>query len=94
MPMHPSVPTPPISPAEMEQMVARAGLRLNPGQMADLVVVWRQLSGQIASIRRDRPMVDDFAYGFRLAPPAVPPVRRGPIKRVLSRIGKRAALGR
>ena len=70
MAARPSVPLPPPGPAEMEQMVARAGLRLNPGQMADLVLIWRQLSGLIAGIPRDRPMVDDSASVFRLPPPA------------------------
>jgi len=62
---------PPVSPAEMQAMVARAGLTLNPGQMADLVLAWRQLAGLITLIPRDRPMADDLAYAFRL------PVRTG-----------------
>jgi hypothetical protein len=95
MPTRPSVPVPSVTPAEMEQMVARAGLVLNPGQTADLVLVWRQLSGLIARIPHDRPMLDDFASAFRLPlPAAAAPVKRGPVKRVLSRIRKRAARGR
>jgi hypothetical protein len=94
MSMRPGVPVTSITPAEMEQMVARAGLVLNPGQTADLVLVWRQLSGLISSIPHDRPMVDDFASAFRLPPPTPAPVRRSPVKRVLSRIRKRAARGR
>jgi hypothetical protein len=94
MSIRPGVPVTSVTPAEMEQLVARAGLVLNPGQMADLVLVWRQLSGLIASIPHDRPMVDDFASVFRLPLPATAPVKRGPVKRVLSRIRKRAARGR
>lgn len=61
--------TPPVSPAEMQVLVSRAGLSLNPGQMADLVLAWRQLAGLLALIRRDRPMADDQAFVFRLPPP-------------------------
>ena len=80
-----------FTPAEMEQMVARAGLTLNPGQMADLVLSWRQLSALVASLPHDRPLVDDLPYAFRPPPPVPAPVNRGPVKRVLSRIRKRAA---
>ncbi len=66
----PAKPAPSVSPAEMQAMVARAGLTLNPGQMADLVLAWRQLAGLIAAIPRDRPLADDQAFVFRLAPPA------------------------
>jgi hypothetical protein len=66
----PAKPMPSVGPAEMQAMVARAGLTLNPGQMADLVLAWRQLAGLIAAIPRDRPLGDDQAYVFRLAPPA------------------------
>ena len=38
MSLRPVPPVRPVTPAEMEQMVARAGLTLNPGQMADLVL--------------------------------------------------------
>ena len=65
----PAKPVPSVSPAEMQAMVVRAGLTLNPGQMADLVLAWRQLAGLIAAIPRDRPLADDQAYVFRLAPP-------------------------
>jgi hypothetical protein len=61
-----------VSPAEMQVLMARAGLVLNPGQTADLVLVWRQLAALIASLPRERPMVDDFAFAFRLPPPAAP----------------------
>lgn len=66
----PAKPVLSVGPAEMQAMVARAGLSLNPGQMADLVLAWRQLAGLIAAIPRDRPLADDQAYVFRLRPPA------------------------
>jgi hypothetical protein len=54
----------------MQLMVERAGLTLNPGQMADLVLAWRQLAALIESIARARPLADDAAFAFRLPPPA------------------------
>jgi hypothetical protein len=66
----PANPTPTISPAEMQILVSRAGLVLNPGQVADLVLAWRQVAGLIAGLPQDRPMADDMAVGFRLPPPA------------------------
>jgi len=60
---------PPLSLAEMQVLVARAGLTLNPGQMADLVLGWRQVVGLMGLISRDRPLVDDQAFVFRLPPP-------------------------
>jgi hypothetical protein len=60
---------PPISPGEMQLLLSRAGLVLNPGQVADLVLAWRQVAGLIASIPHDRPLADDMAYAFHLAPP-------------------------
>ena len=65
-----AAPTPPLSLAEMQVLVARAGLTLNPGQMADLVLAWRQMVGLLSLIRRDRPMADDQAFVFRVPPPA------------------------
>ena len=59
-----------VSPAEMAQMVARAGLTLTPGQMADLVLTWRQLAALIAAMPRERPIADDLAFAFRLSAPA------------------------
>jgi hypothetical protein len=53
----------------MQVLVARAGLTLNPGQMADLVLGWRQVVGLMGLISRDRPLVDDQAFVFRLPPP-------------------------
>jgi hypothetical protein len=58
------------------------------------VLVWRQLSGLIASIPRDRPMIDDFAFGLRQPRSAAAPARQGPVKRALSRIRKRPMRGR
>jgi len=66
----PASSTPTISPAEMQILVSRAGLVLNPGQVADLVLAWRQIAGLIAGLPTDRPMADDMAFGFRLPPPA------------------------
>lgn len=70
MPVRPVNTSTGITPAEMEQLVGRAGLRLNPGQMADLVLTWRQMSALIAAIPRERPLADDQAFVFRLPPPA------------------------
>jgi hypothetical protein len=54
----------------MQLLLSRAGLVLNPGQVADLVLAWRQVAGLIALIPHDRPLADDAAYAFRLPPPA------------------------
>ena len=70
MGVRPLVSTAQISPAEMEQMVSRAGLKLNAGQMADLVLAWRQLVQLIAAIPRERELADDQAYAFRLPSPS------------------------
>ncbi len=75
----PASPVPTISPAEMQILISRSGLVLNPGQMADLVLAWRQVAGLIAAIPQGRPLVDNLAYSFRLPPAgstagiAVPP---------------------
>jgi len=71
MPAPPTMPVPAISPGEMQLLLARAGLVLNPGQVADLVLAWRQVAGLIASIPHDRPLADDMAVAFRLPPPAL-----------------------
>ena len=60
------------TPLEMAQLVAQAGLTLNAGQMADLALAWRQLVGLVARIPRERPLLDDQAFVFRLPPPAAP----------------------
>src|ERR1700719_2342588 len=59
MPVSPAASVPPLSPGEMQLLLSRAGLVLNPGQVADV----------IASLPRDRPLADDMAYEFRLTPP-------------------------
>lgn len=66
----PANPNSTISPAEMQILVSRAGLVLNPGQVADLVLAWRQVAGLIASLPHERPLADDMAYSFRVPPPA------------------------
>ena len=73
MSVSPATSVPPISPGEMQLLLSRAGLVLNPGQVADLVLAWRQVAGLIASIPHDRPLADDMAYAFHLAPPASAP---------------------
>lgn len=69
MGLRPAVSVPPISPEEMDQMISRAGLVLNPGQVADLVLAWRQVAQLSTLISRDRPPADDLAITFRLPPP-------------------------
>jgi hypothetical protein len=59
----------PISPGEMQLLLSRAGLMLNPGQVADLVLAWRQVASLIGTLPRDRPVADDMALTFRLPPP-------------------------
>jgi hypothetical protein len=53
----------------MQILLARAGLTLNPGQMADLVLAWRQVAGLLGLISSDRRMADDQAFVFRLPGP-------------------------
>jgi len=76
-----------ISPAEIQILVARTGLVLNPGQLADLVLAWRQVAGLIADMKRDPGLVDDMALAFRLPPPAP----EAPVAAVASRKGGRSA---
>jgi hypothetical protein len=78
MSVSPAASMPSLSPGEMQLLLSRAGLALNPGQVADLVLAWRQVAGLIANIPRDRPLADDMAYGFRLAPPAAVPGSANP----------------
>ncbi|MGH7108776.1 MAG: hypothetical protein ACREF0_08180 [Acetobacteraceae bacterium] len=60
-----------LTPAEMDLLVVRAGLTLNPGQTADLVLIWRQMAALIAALPRERPLADDAALAFRQSlPPA------------------------
>ena len=53
---------PPPTPAEMACLVGRAGLTLNAGQMADLVLGWRHLAELIARLPRDRPLIVDLPF--------------------------------
>ena len=69
MPAPPAMSVPTISPGEMQLLLSRAGLVLNPGQVADLVLAWRQVAGLIAAMPHDRPLADDMALAFRLPPP-------------------------
>ena len=62
-----------ISPGEMQLLLSRTGLMLNPGQIADLVLAWRQVAALVASIPHDRPLADDMALVFRLPPAAAVP---------------------
>jgi hypothetical protein len=78
MPASPVMSAPPISPGEMQLLLSRAGLVLNPGQVADLVLAWRQVAGLIASISHDRPLADDMAYAFHLPLPAGSPAAAPP----------------
>lgn len=64
-----------VTPAEMDLLVVRAGLSLNPGQMADLVLIWRQMAALIAALPRDRPLAEDAALASRL--PLPPAARNG-----------------
>jgi len=80
-----------ISPAEMHILVSRTGLVLNPGQLADLVLAWRQVAGLIGSLPRERPFADDMAMGFHIAPPALSPrPARGPAATAAKAVAKAA----
>lgn len=76
MTLRPTHALPSVSPAEMEFLVTRTGLTLNAGQMADLVLAWRQLSTLIATIPREAKPADDCAFVFRLPPPAAAQARK------------------
>ena len=76
MTLRPTHALPSVSPAEMEFLVTRTGLTLNAGQMADLVLAWRQLSTLIATIPREAKLADDCAFVFRLPPPAAAQARK------------------
>jgi hypothetical protein len=78
MGLRPAASVPPISPEEMDQMISRAGLVLNAGQVADLVLAWRQVAQLSTLIPRNRPLADDFSVVFRLLPPQ--PRRRAAAK--------------
>ncbi len=64
---------PSVTPEEMEFLVSRTGMTLNAGQVADLVLAWRQVSALAATIPRRPVPADDFAFAFRLPPPAPRP---------------------
>ena len=68
----PAAPIPLLSAAEMQVLIARAGLTPNPGQVADLVLAWRQIVALLGLIPRDRPLADDQAFVFRVPPPPAP----------------------
>ena len=82
MPAAPATSIPAISPGEMQLLLSRTGLVLNPGQVADLVLAWRQVAGLIAAMPHDRPLADDMACTFRLSPPARAPVPVKPARPV------------
>jgi len=69
MAARPAAPASLTPPAELEQMVARAGLNLNAGQIADLALAWRQLGELLGRIPRTWNLVDDQAFVFQLPPP-------------------------
>ena len=75
----------------MERLVAQAGLTLNAGQMADLVLAWRQMVGLVARIPRNRPLLDDQAYVFRLPPPGAAVTASVPARKVPRKISAKAA---
>jgi hypothetical protein len=79
----------------MQILISRSGLVLNPGQMADLVLAWRQVAGLIAAIPQGRPLADDLAYSFRLPPAApVPGAPRAAAKPAAKPQSRPAALSR
>jgi len=78
----------PVTPEEMAQAVRRAGLSLNPGQLADLVLAWQQLATLSARIPRDRPLVDDMTVVFRLPPPAMPAPPPQPVGKTAKKAAK------
>jgi hypothetical protein len=71
----------------MQILVSRAGLVLNPGQVADLVLAWRQVAALIGTMPRGHGFVDDMALSFRLPPPvqviATPAAARRPTRAVV-----------
>ena len=86
MTVRPTYPAAPLTLAEMELLVSRTGLDLNPGQMADLVLAWRHLSELIGRLPRNRPLLG--MCNFVSAPPPPPaepraaprPAKRAPVK--------------
>jgi hypothetical protein len=99
MPAPPASTVPTISPGEMQLLLSRAGLVLNPGQVADLVLAWRQVAGLIASIPHERPLVDDMALTFRLPAPAragtaAPPQPAPPKAKAKAKVRRKTAPSR
>jgi hypothetical protein len=86
MTVRPTYPAVPLTLAEMELLVSRTGLDLNPGQMADLVLAWRHLSELIGRLPRDRPLLGTCNFiSVPPPPPAEPrvaplPAKRAPVK--------------
>lgn len=86
MTVRPTYPAVPLTLAEMELLVSRTGLDLNPGQMADLVLAWRHLSELIARLPRDRPLLGVCSFVSLPQPPptepraAPKPAKRAPVK--------------
>ena len=78
----------------MEQMVARAGLKLNPGQLADLVLAWRQIAELAAMIPRDRPLSGATIYAFRLLPAPVKPAGTRTLVAALKTTGRKRLLAK
>jgi len=96
MPAPPATPVITISPGEMQLLLSRAGLVLNPGQVADLVLAWRQVAGLIAAIPRERPLADDMALTFRLpvSPTGASLVTPAPVPRSAKTTAKAKAKGK
>lgn len=87
-----NAPRPPgqgMSPADMQILSSRAGLALNPGQMADLVLAWRQVAGLIATLPVERPLADDMALVFRLPPPPPAPKPAAPTRKAPAKAKRR-----
>ena len=78
LPSAPALPS--VTPAEMEFLISRTGMTLNAGQIADLVLAWRQVSAIAATIPRRAVPADDFAFAFRLPPPGSGAVGRPGLK--------------
>lgn len=73
------------SPAELEQMIRRAGLSLNAGQLADLALAWRQVNELVGRLPRSWKLADDQAYAFRLPPPAHAQAAAAPARKPAAR---------
>jgi hypothetical protein len=85
MAARPVASTPLTSPAELEQMIRRAGLSLNAGQLADLALAWRQVNELLGRIPRTWKLADDQAYAFRLPPPMAAQAQAAPAAKPATR---------